>query len=89
MTTPLVSKPEGAPEAPARLLSTPPRSLAASLLRWEWFLVILIVVVSFVNSLISPFFLEATNLFRTASDFMELGLMMLPMTFIIITTGSV
>jgi len=89
MTTPLISKPEGAPEASARLLSTPPRSLAASLLRWEWFLVILIVVVSFVNSLISPFFLEATNLFRTASDFMELGLMMLPMTFIIITTGSV
>lgn len=87
--TPLTSKPESAPEATARVLSTPPRSLATSFLRWEWFLVALIVIVSLINSLISPFFLEATNLFRTASDFMELGLMMLPMSFIIIATGSV
>lgn len=87
--TPLASKPEGAPEASARVSSTPSHSLAASFLRWEWFLVALIGVVCFVNSLVSPFFLDPTNLFRTVSDFMELGLMMLPMSFIIITTGSV
>src|ERR687886_574695 len=54
-------------------------------LRWEWFLVALIVVVAIVNSRLSPFFLNGNNLLRTTSDFMELGIMMLPMVFIIIT----
>ncbi|GIK39275.1 MAG: hypothetical protein BroJett011_31080 [Chloroflexota bacterium] len=69
--------------------STPPRSLASIFMRWEWFLVLLIILTSLINTRLSPFFLEANNLFRTASDFMELGLMMLPMAFIIIATGSV
>ncbi len=38
-----------------------------------------------VNSRLSPYFLDARNLSRTSSDFMEIGLMMLPMVFIIIT----
>ena len=38
-----------------------------------------------VNTRLSPYFLNAHNLFRTSSDFMEIGLMMLPMVFIIIT----
>ncbi|MCB0170933.1 MAG: ABC transporter permease, partial [Anaerolineae bacterium] len=64
----------------------PPKpSLATTFLRWEWLLVALIIVVSLINIMLSPFFLQANNLFRTASDFMELGLMMLPMVFIIIT----
>jgi len=54
-------------------------------LRWEWLLVALIVVVTIVNARLSPFFLNGTNLLRTTSDFMELGIMMLPMVFIIIT----
>src|SRR5437764_15440712 len=54
-------------------------------LRWEWLLVVLIVAVSIVNTSLSPFFLNGTNLLRTTSDFMELGIMMLPMVFIIIT----
>ena len=63
----------------------PHRSFAARLQRWEWFLVILILLVILINSNLSPFFLNVNNLFRTSSDFMELGLMMLPMVFIIIT----
>lgn len=54
-------------------------------LRWEALLVALIVVVSIVNSRLSPFFLNGNNLLRTTSDFMEIGIMMLPMVFIIIT----
>src|SRR5512136_1010984 len=63
----------------------PQKSLGSFFLRWEWLLVALIVVVSIFNTVMSPHFLQVDNLFRTASDFMELGLMMLPMTFIIIT----
>ncbi|NNJ11472.1 ABC transporter permease [Chloroflexales bacterium ZM16-3] len=59
--------------------------MAKRFLRWEWLLVALIVVMSVVNTRLSPFFLEPTNLLRASSDFMEIGIMMLPMVFIIIT----
>lgn len=55
------------------------------LLRWEWLLVALIVVMAAVNTQLSPFFLEPRNLLRASSDFIEIGIMMLPMVFIIIT----
>jgi rhamnose transport system permease protein len=63
----------------------PQRSFLAHFHRWEWMLVGLIILVVFVNTQLSPFFLNAQNLSRTSSDFMEIGLMMLPMVFIIIT----
>jgi rhamnose transport system permease protein len=63
----------------------PRRSWLAGFQRWEWFLVLLIVLVVLVNSRLSPYFLNVQNMFRTSSDFMEMGLMMLPMVFIIIT----
>jgi rhamnose transport system permease protein len=55
------------------------------LLRWEWLLVALIVVVTVVNARLSPFFLNSNNLLRTTSDFMEIGIMVLPMVLIIVT----
>jgi rhamnose transport system permease protein len=67
----------------------PRRSFLAQFQRWEWLLVALIIIVVVANTGLSPYFLDATNLSRTSSDFMELGLMMLPMAFIIITTGGV
>lgn len=63
----------------------PPRSFLSNFLRWEWMLVGLILLDVFINTRLSPFFLDANNLSRTSSDFMEIGLMMLPMVFIIIT----
>ena len=63
----------------------PRRSFLAKFQRWEWMLVGLIILVVLVNTRLSPFFLDARNLSRTSSDFMEIGLMMLPMVFIIIT----
>ena len=66
----------------------PPKKSALSFfLRWEWMLVGLIIIVSLINSILSPFFLNANNIFRTVSDFMEMGLMMLPMVFIIISAN--
>ena len=63
----------------------PRRSFWVFFQRWEWMLVALILVDVLINMRLSPFFLDARNLSRTSSDFMEIGLMMLPMVFIIIT----
>lgn len=62
-----------------------PRDLRRFFLRWEWMLVLLIAVVVVVNTTLSPFFLRPNNLLRASRDFIELGLMMLPMVFVIIT----
>ena len=63
----------------------PRRSFLHKFQRWEWMLVALILLDILINVRLSPFFLDARNLSRTSSDFMEIGLMMLPMVFIIIT----
>ena len=63
----------------------PSRSFLSRFQRWEWMLVGLIIFDVIVNTRLSPYFLDARNLSRTSSDFMEIGLMMLPMVFIIIT----
>ncbi|MBE2233130.1 MAG: ABC transporter permease [Anaerolinea sp.] len=86
-------RPKAAPPAAERsagatISAAPPRrSFLARFQRWEWMLVGLIVLVVALNSQLSPYFLDARNLSRTSSDFMEIGLMMLPMVFIIITGG--
>ncbi|MEA4906304.1 MAG: ABC transporter permease [Chloroflexi bacterium] len=63
----------------------PRRSLWSFFQRWEWILVALILGVVFLNSQLSPYFLNAQNISRTSSDFMEMGLMMLAMVFVIVT----
>jgi rhamnose transport system permease protein len=63
----------------------PSASFFSRFQRWEWMLVGLIVLDVIINTRLSPYFLDARNLSRTSSDFMEIGLMMLPMVFIIIT----
>ncbi|MGE5373846.1 MAG: ABC transporter permease [Bacteroidota bacterium] len=63
----------------------PRRSFWSQFQRWEWMLVGLILLDVVVNMRLTPYFLDAQNLSRTSSDFMEIGLMMLPMVFIIIT----
>lgn len=81
-------KAQTVPEAKsASLISEfpPPRSLLSRFQRWEWMLVGLILLDVLINIRLSPHFLDARNLSRTSSDFMEIGLMMLPMVFIIIS----
>ena len=73
-------------KSPALISENPPRrSFLAKFQRWEWMLVALIILDVLINIRLSPFFLDARNLSRTSSDFMEIGLMMLPMVYIIIT----
>lgn len=54
-------------------------------LRWEWILVVLIVLVSVLNSCLSPYFLNMSNLFDMTFNFMERGFITLIMTFVIIS----
>ena len=65
--------------------AAPRRSFLMRFERWEWILVALIIAVILINTRLSPYFLNALNISRTSSDFMEIGIMMLPMVFIIIT----
>jgi len=65
--------------------TAPRRPFITNFLRWEWMLVGLILIDVFINMRLTPYFLDAQNLSRTSSDFMEIGLMMLTMVFIIIT----
>jgi rhamnose transport system permease protein len=64
-----------------------PFSPARFFLRWEWLLVLLIFIVGIINTRISPYFLNVVNLFDMTFNFMEKGLMALPMTMVIITAG--
>lgn len=65
--------------------NAPRRSFSSIFKHWEWMLVGMIILVVLINTRLSPYFWNANNLARTSSDFMEIGLMMLPMVFIIIT----
>ena len=65
--------------------TAPRQSFLARFQRWEWILVGLIIAVIVINTRLSPYFLNVLNLSRASSDFMEIGLMMLPMVLIIIT----
>lgn len=73
------------PKTASISVTRPKQSFWSAFFRWEWVLVALLILVIVVNSLISPYFLQADNIFRTVSDFMEMGLMMLAMAFIIVT----
>ncbi|MEE4193875.1 MAG: ABC transporter permease [Anaerolineae bacterium] len=74
-------------EEKSALISKEPlqRSFLSKFQRWEWMLVALIIIDVVLTTQLSPYFLNGSNLARTSSDFMEMGIMMLPMVFIIIT----
>jgi len=81
-----IASPTNETKSAALISANPPRrSFLARFQRWEWILVALIIIDVLINMRLSPYFLDARNLARTSSDFMEIGIMMLPMVFIIIT----
>lgn len=57
------------------------------LLRQEVLLVILLAIAIIINSRLSPYFLDATNLFNTTVNFTDKGLIAFPLAMVIITTG--
>ena len=60
-------------------------SLLRILMQWEVILFIVFGIVIFVNSRISPYFLDTFNLFDTTFNFMERAIVALPMMFVIIS----
>jgi rhamnose transport system permease protein len=64
-----------------------PFSLTEFFLRWEWILVVLLIAASILNASLSPYFLNVRNLFDMTFNFMERGIMTLPMAFVIITAN--
>lgn len=69
------------------LTKAPPKRFTALslLLRWEWLLVLLIIVACFVNASLSEYFLDVDNLFDMTFHFMEKSLVALAMALIIIS----
>jgi rhamnose transport system permease protein len=52
--------------------------------RWEGFLIIVLVLVVVVNSLTSPYFLNAFNLMNTTFNFMEKAIVAMPLMLVIV-----
>ncbi|MBV9280288.1 MAG: ABC transporter permease, partial [Chloroflexi bacterium] len=79
---------ETAPAAPPGPARPAPRLDAAAwltrLARWETLLLALLVGVVIYNAQLSPYFLNTDNLLDDTSNFMEIGVIALPMTLIII-----
>jgi len=73
---------------PAGRLEARRINLSSLVATWEAQLVILIVVAMAISSYLSPHFLDVENLLNTTSNFMEKGIMALPMAFVIIS-GSI
>ena len=71
--------------AAAPLLTPVPAPWWARLGRWEALLLVLLAGVVVYNARLSPYFLDGNNLLDDTSNFMEIGMMALPMTLIIIS----
>ena len=77
--------PSGAPVTRRGRLGAGTPPWLARLARWELLLVALLLGVLFYNTRISPYFWDLGNILDDTSNFMEVGLMALPMTLIIIS----
>ncbi len=57
--------------------------------RWEFQLFIIILILMSFGSTLSPYFIDLKNQIQNSKNLMEIAIMALPMTLIIIATGSV
>ena len=60
------------------------RSVKTLLLRWEFLLVLIFLAVNVMNVCISPYYLNARNLFTNINNFMDKAFIALPMAFILL-----
>ena len=60
------------------------RSWKSLLLRWEGLLVLIFLAVNVMNICISPYYLNARNLFTNINNFMDRALIALPMAFVLL-----
>ena len=66
------------------ILDTKQSSLKSLLLRWEGLLVLIFLAVNIMNICISPYYLNARNLFTNINNFMDKALIALPMAFVLL-----
>lgn len=52
--------------------------------QWEWLLVLIFIIVNIINSNLSPYYLNSTNLLDATMTFLDKAFIVLPMAFIII-----
>jgi rhamnose transport system permease protein len=53
-------------------------------LQWEWFLVLLFLLINFMNANLSPYYLNADGLLNATSSFLEKAFLALPMAFVLV-----
>ena len=61
-----------------------PRSLRRFFFQWEWLLVLIFIIVNFINSGLSPYYLNLGSLVGSTNSFLDMAFLVLPMTFVII-----
>ena len=66
------------------ILDVKQSSLKSLLLRWEGLLVLIFLAVNVMNICISPYYLNARNLFTNINNFMDKALIALPMAFVLL-----
>lgn len=66
------------------ILDSKQTSLKSLLLRWEGLLVLIFLAVNVMNICISPYYLNARNLFTNINNFMDKALIALPMAFVLL-----
>ena len=66
------------------ILDSKKTSLKSLLLRWEGLLVLIFLAVNVMNICISPYYLNARNLFTNINNFMDKALIALPMAFVLL-----
>ena len=66
------------------ILDSQQKSIKALLLRWEALLVLIFLAVNVMNICISPYYLNARNLFTNINNFMDRALIALPMAFVLL-----
>ena len=66
------------------ILDSQKTSLKSLLLRWEGLLVLIFLAVNVMNICISPYYLNARNLFTNINNFMDKALIALPMAFVLL-----
>jgi len=59
-------------------------SLKSFFLQWEWFLVLVFILVNVMNTFISPYYLSGSGLLTATSSFLEKAFIALPMVFVLI-----
>ena len=62
----------------------PAKNWKTMLLRWEWMLVIILIILNFVNSTVSVNYLNYTNLASTLKMFLDKGIIAIPMMMVLL-----